>query len=300
MPVFPAPSPSSRPSGSPNTGTLAPWATPEDVCEPCNNATINPDLLLRSLQAASDILFNLSGRQYAGVGQDTVRPCSRCVEVDHGRPVRSYQMWPGVYGWSGPDGWGSWDPSWGSCLCNRTETPGCGFSLSEIGLGVYPLVGIVQVLIDGVVVDPTTYRIDNNRTLVRLADPARNWANDGWPQCQRDDRPSSAPGTFEVTIEYGVAPPVAGVSAAAELGCQLALSQAPKTLSSCRLPQRVTNIVRNGLSAVVLDPMVFLDKGRTGLFLCDLFLTASNPHHLLRRATVSTPDIGRRVRRTTG
>ena len=72
------------------------------------------------------------------------------------------------------------------------------------------------------------------------------------------------------------------------------------TVGECRLPRRVTQITRQGVTAMVLDPMSFLNEGKTGLYLCDAFLAAVNPGKLRRRATLASPDISRRVRRQTG
>lgn len=115
--------------------------------------------------------------------------------------------------------------------------------------------------------------------------------------CQRLDLPPDQPGTWQVTFDYGVAPPSLGRLAAAELGYQLYLAVTPAGAGKCRLPARVTNITRQGMSAVLLDPQVFLDKGRTGLSICDYFIEMTNPHGLRRRSTAWTPDIGRRVSR---
>jgi len=53
-----------------------------------------------------------------------------------------------------------------------------------------------------------------------------------------------------------------------------------------------------GASYTLLDPLTFLDKGRTGVYYVDLFLAAVNPAGLIRRAQVISSDIRRPVRRT--
>jgi hypothetical protein len=75
------------------------------------------------------------------------------------------------------------------------------------------------------------------------------------------------------------------------LACQLALACQPETQGKCQLPKRVTNVVRQGVSmAMVLDPMAFLDEGKTGIYEVDLFL-ASEREDRKRGAAVLTPDI---------
>ena len=102
---------------------------------------------------------------------------------------------------------------------------------------------------------------------------------------------------FSVDFDYGFAPPPAGVRAAADLACQLALSCDPATVGECKLPQRVTSITRQGVSMVVLDPFDFLEEGRTGVYTVDLFLKTYNPTRNRRPPAVWSPDIGRRTRR---
>lgn len=295
-----------RSTGGPYQSTCAPWALPADV-KLADPTSLDPDNLLDCLQAASDVLYALSGSRFSGGCQDTVRPCARMVNRDHGRPIG--QSWPGA-AWGGfgywPGGWGSAGFSrWGWCTCNQEEQPG-GNALPSVDLGVWPLTGIVVIYQDGAVVEPTTYEIQDNRHLVRLADPTTTppyAKNPGWPCCQRLDLPGGLggqPGTWQVTFTYGIAPPPSGKLACAELGYQLYLATTPARVGECRLPSRVTHITRQGVSAVVLDPMSFIDQGKTGLYQCDSFLEAVNPGNLRRRATVSTPDIGRRVRRTQG
>lgn len=285
----------------PVQSTCGPWATPTDITEG-DVSGFNQATLTTCLQAASDLLFKLTALRYAGSCQDTVRPHSRMVAVDHGRPIAAR----GPY--SGNWGMGYWGPGylegagysqWGWCTCNQEEQPG-GTMLPSITLGVYPLTGIEQVLVDGVVQDPATYAIKDNIELIRLADPSQaSYPNNnpGWPCCQRIDLPATQPGTWQVTFDYGTPPPPLGKMAAAELGYHFYLAVTPAAPGSCKLPARVTNIVRQGISAVLLDPQVFLSEGRTGLTICDYFIEQENPHGLRRRATVWTPDIGRRVTR---
>lgn len=273
--------------------TCTPWAGPSDLCEPCSDFSISQPLLNNCLQAASDILFSLSGRQFAGVCQDTVRPEGRFVTPDHGRPIRAgvwgYGYQPAAGGYIGGD--------WGMPLCNRSERSACT-ALPEITLGVYPLTEIVQIKIDGAVIDPGTYDIADNKYLVRTApNVSAESQSKGWPCCNDMALPDTEIGTWSVTFNYGMPPPVSGVMACAELACQLVLASTPSTVGSCKLLTRVTQITRQGLTAVVADPLAFLKDGKTGLTLCDMFLTQVNPHGLRRRSTVSSPDIGRRVRR---
>jgi hypothetical protein len=272
-----------------NSGTCSPWALPADIGEPCNGAGFDAALLLDCLQAASDILFDLSGRQYAGACSDTVRPCARSVSVDGGRPLTG-GYGPGSGGWS-PGGGGS---TWGFCSCQTSVRSGCN-SLPEITLGVYPVTAVTQVKVDGAVVDSSLYRVDDNRWLVGLTNPVTG-VQQTFPCCQRMDLPTTEKDTFEVAVDYGTAPPVLGKLACAELACQLSMAFKPSQGGDCQLPQHITQLTRLGETMTVLDPLSFKD-GLLALPFCGGFLKSVNPYGIARRATVLSPDIGRRVRR---
>lgn len=239
----------------PATSTCAPWATTADLPE--GSACADRPLIDTWLQIASDVLWALSGRQYSGVCEATFRPVTGCA------PSR----WPALRSVAG---------GWGFC-CDEHRS---------LDLGVYPIVAVQEVKVDGAVLDAARYRVDDWRYLVRL--PDADGRRRSWPGIQRLDRGDDQPGTWSLTIQYGSAPPAAGVQAAIALGCELAASADPGE-NECRLPERVTSITRQGVSAVVLDPMDFLTDGRTGIYEVDLFLTATNPGRLSRPPSVLTP-----------
>ncbi len=281
---------------APIQSTCGLWAELSDLPEPCSDyeSQLGTTLLDECLQAASDVLFQLSGRQFSGSCSDCVRPTARYVS--YGDPMwwnqelyggtSSFWLAPGLINgllWNG------------TCSCNKTNRTGCTL-ISEITLGGYPVTQIDKVLVDGVeLVNGTDYRIDDFRWLVRLPDSDGN--PQGWPCCQNMLLPSTEPDTFEVTFTYGVPPPVLGKMAAAKLACELAKSTDPDLVGQCQLPQRVTSITRQGVSMVLLDPMTFIKDGKTGIYIVDMFLQSVNPKGLTARAEVISPDIRRRVRR---
>lgn len=238
------------------------WASDTDFCATCNDydTTFDPDLIDTMLNVSSDILFELSGRRFAGSCQDTVRPCA--------------------------------------CSCGSGWRCGCGCRMpSSVTLGAYPITSIVEVLVDGQVVDPGRYRVDDWKYLVRLRDADGKWA--AWPCSQDLTRPTTDEDTWQVTFTYGTPPPAAGVRAAAALACELLLACQPDGsdgAAACRLPKRVQQITRQGVSMVLLDPFEFLREGHTGVYEVDLFLNTYNPHRLKRASTVISPDMPRVVR----
>lgn len=237
--------------GEPRSATCDPWATAADLCSPCDDYSVDAALMDDALQAASDVLYALSGRQFPGV-------CTTEVHLDK-RPIHAVS---GV------------DPA------VRTRTYWPSGDRSRVSVGLYPLIDITEVVIDGATVDASVYRIDDFRWLTRVDEQGWQWSD-----------------TFKVTATHGRTPPEMGVRAAAALGCQLYLSCQPETTGDCVLPQRVTNITRQGMSMVVLDPFEFLNDGKTGVYEVDLFLKSYNPSGLRRRAAVLSPDIGSRIHR---
>lgn len=271
----------------PPAGVLEPWATVADVCAPCNTYEFDQALLGDMLDVASDLLFQLSGRQFPGHGTATIRPWSPC-RCNGWSPF----LWAGGIFASqtlyGPEGYQAWRAR-GGCDCTPWQTD----------LGLFPVLAVTEVKVDGSVVDPgdgvsTGYRVDDWRTLVRLPDPATGLRG-VWPCCPIIDLPDTARGTFSVTATYGRRPPAGGVAAAAFLACQLALACTPGA-AGCQLPQRVTSVVRQNVSMIVLDPMAFLEDGKTGLYSVDLWLKSVNPGKLSRPPAVLSPD-NRRFRR---
>lgn len=268
------------PSSAPTPpGTCEAWATSDDVCAPC---TVDTADLESWMQVASDLLFELSGQRFPGHCTDTVRPCAQTCHDD---PPPRYDDLGASFSWS-------W---YGSCGC-RSQSCGCS-TLSELTLSGWPLVSVEEVLIDGAIVDPSEYRVDDWGRLVRLRGTEDTVQH--WPSCQQLDLPVTEADTFQISFTYGQRPPAAGVAAAASLGCQLALACAGS--GDCRLPQRVQSITRQGVSMVLLDPFTFFDDGRTGLYDVDLFLAAYGPTSKKRwPPLVVNPDRHARVRRTTG
>jgi len=145
------------------------------------------------------------------------------------------------------------------------------------------------VVISGVVIDADGYRLDRNRYLARLAD------DDGsprfWPACQRLDVGDDAVGAWYVDYLSGQPVPLPGVSAAAELACEL--YKACQGLD-CMLPAGTTKVIRQNVT-IERAPFISwgLQKGNwaTGLPLVDAFLAAYNPAGLRRRPSVWSPDL---------
>lgn len=262
----------------PSLSTCTPWATVDDLCAPCLTSydDFPADLLDRTFQIASDLLFELSGRRFPGICTTTVRPCSQRVYRDGPRNLNANVLHF-------------------SCGCSTPRSCGCPRP-SEITLGVEPIDSILEVKIDGEVLGPEFYRVDDYKYLVRLPDVGETFT--AWPCCQNILLSDTEPDTFSVSFTYGQDPPLAGVHAASILACELALACNPVSGAECRLPKRVQSLTRQGISMVFIDPMEFLAGGRLGIYEVDSFLGVYNPNNLRRSARVVSPDFPERVRRT--
>lgn len=273
-------------------GPCTEWVDTNDVAA-CCGVEVGSDTLLFEEAAfqASQTLYELSGRKFPGSCKKTVRPCG---EVICGFQVlsRGHVIWPGD-GWYDGGGWG-----WGAGGWSWPEFNGCGCApLDRVLLSGYPVTSIVNVKIDGVVVDPTTYRLDEFRYLTRVRAAAGD-ETVGWPSCQMMDLPDTEVGTFSVTYFSGVDPPALGRGAAAQLACELYKSCTG--MADCVLPPGTTRATRQGITveknAVLTWAFQPIARGEsrrgwaTGLSLVDAFLNTYNPSALQRRPMVWSPD----------
>lgn len=261
---------------SSDSGPCQAWISADDLVACAGEASSGSTLLAEAAVIATELLYEVSGRQWRGICAATVRPCtSRACgfqTLSRGHIVSGWQ--DDLFRWS-------WDDSSPSRHC------GCE-PLSIVTLAGYPVRTIVAVKIDGELVDPSLYRLDDRRDLVRLADPdgtARRW-----PACQRLDLPAGAPGTFEVTYLYGADPPHAGVKAAEQLACELVRAD-PAVEGDCTLPAGTTQVTRQGLT-IQRDPLAtYISGGHTGLVFIDAFVSTYNPKSQRRGTAVWSPDL---------
>jgi hypothetical protein len=147
----------------------------------------------------------------------------------------------------------------------------------------------MTVTVDGDELDPAAYRIDGWRYLVRLDGTA-------WPN-PLDPTDPTDPDAWSYAHWYGKAVPPLGVMAAAEMACEIL-----KYLNddkSCKLPKKVQSVSRQGVTVQMVAETIIdmLDKGYTGLTICDLFIRTVNPGRLSRRARIYRADVMTAARR---
>ena len=248
-------------------GPCEPWVSGFDVAECCGveyAADTGPNLE-RSAHAACELLYLLSGSQYPGQCEQTFRPCGERI-------------------CAGP--WNRWEDSqrWG-CGCHVMDRIPLAGKATEI----------VEVTLDGEIVDPATYALSEGMWLDRVNDPADPDTPLYWPSCEDRRKPLGEEGTFGITYRYGSPPPVAGMLAAKELGCAVYTSCVSSDPAECILPAGITQIDRQGLTIRLngFSAWGLTDgKWQTGMPLVDAFLNAVNPKNVRKgKAQVWSPDL---------
>lgn len=254
---------------------ISPWVTTNALHIDARLAALDLGLLGRCAQAATDLLWALSGRQFGGLRTADLLVLPPACSCDQSRVGRS-DMWstnsgsfPGVGGW--PIGWVF------GCACS-----------AEVTLPDTPVDSIVRVSIDGVTVSAAGYRLDDNAILVRT---------DGsyWPLTGLGIADTATP-RMRVVYVWGLTPPTGAVIAAQMYATELALALTGN--SDCRLPDRVTSITRQDLIKTFADPTVLLEQGLTGISVVDQWVRSMNPRAQTgARPRVLSPDLPR-MRRT--
>lgn len=205
------------------------------------------------LLRASEILWMLAGRQWYGPG---------CTET---------ASFTGACGCCGqqvehPDGSTWYVPRWGQ--------PWRGGHGKALKLPREPINEVTSVTVDGEVF--SGWDADLRHGMLYRTDRC------GWDVCT---------GTIEVSYTHGEPPPEGGVHAATVLAAELWRGATGD--QNCLLPERVQSLTRQGVSMTMLDPQEFLDQGRVGIYVVDVWLRAVNPHGRGERGRVFSPDVPR-------
>ena len=240
-------------------------------------ATLDPEVVARAEALAWSSLVTLTGF-YFTTCPIVVRPCRQGCSS-------AWNRWEAPGSYSG----GSFHPHIGadgywvnSCMCGP-DACSCT-AIREIVLPG-PVGGPVEVKIDGAVLDPAAYRVDNGNRLVR---------QDGgdWPECQDMNLPAGAVGTFTVKYFRGTGPNSLLNYAAGVLAYEFYLACSGQ---DCRLPDGVSQISRQGIQ-MTIPTGLFAAEG-TGIREVDAVVGLYNPNGLQAPPYISSPD--RKTARTT-
>ena len=232
-------------------------------------------------------LTALSGGQIA-MCPVTVRPCRAGCGAPGTwmvAPVLSSGRFagvrPGVYAFAPYIGAsGAWV---NGCGCSSTD---CGCSSLSEAILPGPVGEIVEVWLDGAVLDPAAYRVDNGNRLVRTDGQA-------WPACQDLAQDAHGEDAFSVRYYLGAAPDSTILWAAGRLASQFFDACQGQ---DCALPANAVNVARTGIS-YELEAGLF-PGGKTNIPEVDALLELYNPHGLRSAPIIASPDT-RRTRMTT-
>jgi hypothetical protein len=233
------------------------------------------DYAYEAVKTASHILWSLSGRKFSGSTTVTERYTSAFdpyLRSDGGR----LSYYPVLINGSVEN-----FPMGGSSRNFYHDIMGDGTSsLTRVRLRGRKVVEIHSLRDDkGNIINPDTYYLGDHSTI--YGTPNANWTSSN----------------VEVTYTYGTPPPASGRAAARILATELVKLYAND--DTCALPQRVTSVVRQGVTYTVLDQQSFIDELKTGIYAIDLFLRAVNPDKARARSRVFSPDTPR-ARRIVG
>jgi hypothetical protein len=244
-----------------------PWIDWDDLdCDAASSIT-DPELQAMILGYVTDVLYSLSCSQFGSCAVKA-RPCL----------TRSwYTPWP----WFGASHLVPYDGWWptGNYGCTSCHQRG-------IELGSAPIVDVIEVKVDGEVLDPSAYRVDNNWELVRL---------DGlsWPVHQDLLLDDTEVGTWSVTWQYGTRVPPGGILAAKLYACEVVKAVNGE---ECALPPGTTSVSRDGVSVNIIDSTEAAASGKTGLIVVDMWLQSVCPGGPEKRSGAMDP--GRRGRKS--
>lgn len=236
-------------------------------CDDCEALTgLDDEVRIAVEERAIARLWEWTNKRFGNCPQNW-RPCRRKCATDSG------------WMWNMPVAQGRYINL--GCGCGQGDSCGCRH-VSEIILPgpITP----VEILIDGEPLDLWNVRVDNWNRLVRL---------DGdWPTCQDLSKEPTEDGTWQVSYSQGEDVPPGGGLVAGILACEYAKGMCGD--SSCRLPQRVSTVSRQGVTVAMLDNFTGLGTGFTGIWEIDdwvMTYTTNLRQGPWQASSVSSPDL---------
>jgi hypothetical protein len=247
------------------------WPLPPSGCP--DLTSFSPAVTGAAVMAASEVLWELSGRQFGSCAV-LLRPCRQACAPDWA----TSSWW-----WGWPGAWPERPDWWLDAACGRCSGQ-CGCNTADTLLLPLRATQVTQVIVDGVeLAEGSGWVLYDGQRLVRT---------DGelWPLCQDWTVPVSGVGAWSVTATYGPAVPMIGQFALAELAAEFA---AFCVGDQCRLPRYTTAVTRQGVSQqfpTVKDLMDAGMAGLSGLPLVRTFIGTVNPDGLTAGRRIWNPD----------
>lgn len=270
------------PAPAPPPSSAECWPVDHSCCPdfPADLAAETPEvqaLWKRADALAASTLRMMTGYRVGGCPV-VVRPCKRSCWG------QTYASFPVTSRAATSAPVAAWAPvlssgRWLNMACGCGAVDGCSCTkVCEVLLDAEWAV-VSQVKVDGIVLDPTAYRLDPPNRLTRID-------GDCWPVCQDMNADDDQPGTFSVTYTPGIAVDGLGAYAAGRLACEFAKACSG---GDCVLPSSVTQVVRSGVT-YTLAADVF-GQGLTGIREVDAFILRWNPNRLRQPSVVWSPDL---------
>lgn len=244
-------------------------------------------------RVAAAILYNRTGQRFGDGCSVSVRPCRKSCADAYSRYFNQGQFLGTGFQFTGPyvpymvDG-----EMRNASLCGCATDCHCGSELCEIELPG-PIRDIVEVNIDGVVLDSAVYFSYDARFLVlrpEVADVHPELGITCWPMCQDLSRPRGLQNTFTVSYSTGIAVPFMAQLAMSEIMNHLAQQCGDGCGCGVGSRQNLSRLSRQGVDLEFADPQEVFTDGRIGLPISDLFVQTYNPGNLPRQMRVLSPD----------
>lgn len=245
-----------------DSGPCEPW----DPIWLCPLPTGSEAVSGHAVQIATEILWKKTGQRF-GVCRQTLRPCaSDCFDNVFPSHIIPFSLrYPFPYSYQG---------MWFNLGCGGC--PGsCSCTIIHEAILPAPVASIEEVKVDGVALDTSAYRVDDQRILMRL---------DGqpWPKCNDLNKADTEVGTWSVTATFGEVVPRGGQVAVGELAMEIIKGMMCD--DECGVPSNAQSVQRQGVSMSFFDPDRILGQDRIGLYFSDMFLQTWNPNNIQRPA----------------
>lgn len=215
-----------------------------------------------AIEYATFVLYKLSGERYPGISRTTETYVAEARAATHADPVSTESL----------------------RNIQRIGVPTSIQYPQRLYLRGTPAHEVFSVHYGETLLDPSEYILFNKRFLKLSNGAIWNYACD-----QRG---------ITVDYSYGMMPPSAGKLAASTLANELLILLGENSNAShCRIPERVTSVTREGLSIDMVNPMEFMDEGKTGIWEIDLFIRTANPSRAKKQPRLLSASDPRRYRR---
>lgn len=273
-----------------NVGTCGNWVNPA-LLPPCYAPPpdMSAEMALLYTQAASEYLWARTGRRLGPSCLQIVRPCRKSCADGYGILGRflnqgQYQSTAGLVPYM------AGGRMYNASLCGCTADCHCGEELCQIELPG-PIYDVQEVNIDGVTIDPLTYRVTDGRFLVRNTNSDEERC---WPSCQDMSKPGNGPDTFTVGYRTGLELPHMATLAASALASHLMRGCGDGCGCGVGSRENVSRISRQGVELEFADASQVFTDGRTGIEVVDFFIDAyGSPVGLRGQLRVLSPDYRR-------